>query len=239
MGGLTNTEGRDQSDVGGEALDGVGQAGPPPQLPLFLLALGILSLLVGLVALQALGYFEGASSPASTLRGFAYDPPDPAPDFELIDTAGQAFRLTDSAGQARLLFFGFTHCPDICPTTLARLSTALNQLTPADAARARVLFVSVDPERDTPELIGRYLADFEAPITGLTGELPALEAMAADYHVAFLKDPPDAQGDDYTMVHSGSVFLIDPVGMLRASYMDPIQPEDLAHDLAMVLAEMD
>jgi protein SCO1/2 len=219
-------------------LDDPAFGAPPPKLPAFLLVLGLLSLLLGLGALYALGYFDASSDASPTLRGFNYDPPDPAPDFELIDASGQPYRLSDGAGQARLLFFGFTHCPDVCPTTLARLATALDQLGP-DAARSRVLFVSVDPERDTPERIGSYLADFESPMTGLTGPIPALEAMAASYHVAFFKDPPDAEGDDYTMVHSGSVFLIDPAGFLRASYMDPILPEDLAHDLKLVLAEQD
>ncbi|MCB0217181.1 MAG: SCO family protein [Chloroflexi bacterium] len=175
---------------------------------------------------------------ASPLRGFALEPPRPAPDFTLIDPEGQPFRLAQSQGEARLLFFGYTECPDVCPQTLTRLAAGLRALGPR-AERARVIFISVDPERDTPERIGRYVAGFHPRITGLTGELATLEAVAADYGVAFEKDPPAGAAagvGDYQMLHSATVFLIDPAGRIRATYLEPL-PEDLAQDLGWLLDE--
>ena len=223
---------------------------PPPTKPSLLIpALGLLLLVVvGLLMWRNADALSGRPAAddvyrvydpeASPLRGFALEPPRPAPDFTLIDPEGQPFRLSDSQGEARLLFFGYTECPDICPQTLTRLAAGLRALGPR-AEQARAIFISVDPERDTPERIGRYVAGFHPRITGLTGELSALEAVAADYGVAFEKDPPEgagAEASDYLMLHSATVFLIDPAGRIRATYLEPL-PEDLAQDLGWLLDE--
>lgn len=217
---------------------------PPTTLRLIALLLLVASLLAG--GAYALGARGGASDGAESeagaaegeeLRGFILEPAGEAPGFALTDDEGRPFELAQTRGEVVLLFFGFTYCPDVCPQTLAKLSAGLGQL-PEGAEDVRVLFVTVDPERDTPEQLARYLEGFELPVVGLTGELPAIEAIAADYGVHFQKDVPEGEdaGEDYSMIHSSTVFLIDRDGRLRAGMIDP-PPEDVAHDLGILLAE--
>lgn len=216
-------------------------ASPPTTLRLIALLLLVASLLAG--GAYVLGARGGPSGRAAgeaageELRGFILEPAGEAPGFALTDAQGRPFELAQTRGEVVLLFFGFTYCPDVCPQTLAKLSAGLGQL-PEDAEDVRVLFVTVDPERDTPEQLARYLEGFELPVVGLTGELPAIEAVAADYGVHFEKDVPEGEeaGEDYSMIHSSTVFLIDRDGRLRAGMIDP-PPEDVAHDLGILLAE--
>ena len=174
----------------------------------------------------------------NALRGFQIRPERPAPDFSLTDQHGDELALSDLEGKTVLLFFGFTQCPDICPTTLLTLGQGLSQLGPA-AEEVRIVFVSVDPERDTTDKIGAYVKAFHEGAIGLRGELPLIESIAEDYGVQFAKEW--AEGDDpetapYTMAHTATVFLIDPFGQLRAGFLNPT-PEDVAHDLRLILEE--
>jgi len=128
------------------------------------------------------------------------------PTFELIDQRGKPFSGAALAGRPYAIFFGFTHCPDVCPTTLMTLSNTLQRLG-ADADRLRILFVSVDPERDTPEHLRQYLAAFDARIIGLTGSEAQIASAAKDWKVFHNKIPED--DGSYTIVHSAYVYLMD------------------------------
>jgi protein SCO1 len=128
------------------------------------------------------------------------------PTFELTDHNGRPFSSAALAGQPYAVFFGFTHCPDVCPTTLLEMSNALQQLG-ADADRLRIVFVTVDPERDTPEQLRQYLDSFDPRIIGLTGSEQQIAAVAKGWNAFHNKIP---EGDSaYTVVHSAYVYLMD------------------------------
>ena len=147
-------------------------------------------------------------------------------EFRLLDTTGRPFSRTDLAGHPTLVFFGFTHCPDVCPTTLLKLaqvkkSTALPGL--------RVLFVSVDPARDTPPVLGLYVHAFDPSFLGLTGDPQAIAALAANFGVAFNR--VQLPGGDYTMDHSAVVFLLDAGAHIAAIFTPPFEAAAISADL--------
>lgn len=129
--------------------------------------------------------------------------------FHLIDQDGQPFSDQDLKGKAFLVFFGFTHCPDVCPTTLFEISEIMRKLGP-EADRTAALFISVDPERDTPEAMKDYLSSFDPHLRGLTGDAASLAAVAKAYRVYYKKVP--LEGGDYTMDHTAIVYLMDKDG---------------------------
>jgi protein SCO1 len=129
--------------------------------------------------------------------------------FNLTDQDGQPFSDRDLKGKTFLVFFGFTHCPDVCPTTLFEISEIMRKLGP-EADRTAALFISVDPERDTPEAMKDYLSSFDPHLRGLTGDAGALAAVAKAYRVYYKKVP--LEGGDYTMDHTAIVYLMDKQG---------------------------
>ena len=129
--------------------------------------------------------------------------------FRLVDENGAQFSDQDLKGKTFLVFFGFTHCPEVCPTTLFEMSEIMRKLGD-DADRTAVVFITVDPERDTPESLKDYLASFDPHIHGLTGDPAALAAVAKAYRVYYKKVPLD--GGDYTMDHTAIVYLMDKEG---------------------------
>ena len=129
--------------------------------------------------------------------------------FHLIDQDGKPFSDQDLKGKSFLVFFGFTHCPDVCPTTLFEISEIMRKLGP-QADRTAALFISVDPERDTPEAMKDYLSSFDPHLRGLTGDAAALAAVAKAYRVYYKKVP--LEGGDYTMDHTAIVYLMDKDG---------------------------
>jgi protein SCO1 len=171
-----------------------------------------------------------------------------APSFQLTDvtgaTFGKALELTDHTGTRRtladfkgkvvVLFFGFTHCPDVCPTTMVELAKVAQELG-SDAARMQVLFVTVDPERDTPELLRQYVPSFNPTFLGLYGTLEETARAAKEFKVYFSKQPQP--GGSYTMDHSAGTFVLDQDGRLRlfAQYGAGAQP--LLHDIRLLLAQ--
>ncbi len=132
-----------------------------------------------------------------------------------------------------VLFFGFTHCPDICPTTLADVANAVKKLGP-DADRVQVLFVTVDPERDTPKDLGNYVGAFDPRFIALHGDLAATQRVAKDFKIFFEKRK---QGSSYTIDHSAQTYVIDPQGRLRLLVRHDRINEDLAGDLRTLLKE--
>ena len=150
---------------------------------------------------------------------------------ELADVTGKTRRLEEFRGQAVVLFFGFTQCPDVCPTTLAQVAGAVKQLGP-DAEKVRTLFVSVDPERDTPQALSQYVATFDPRIVALRGDLEATRKVAKEFKIYFEKRK---QGDSYTVDHSAQTYVIDPQGRLRLLVRHERIAEDLPHDLQQIL----
>ena len=142
---------------------------------------------------------------------------------ELTDHTGRARRLEDFRGKAVVVFFGFTHCPDVCPTTLADLSQAIRQLGP-DADRVQVLFVSVDPERDTREALAKYVTAFDPRFLGLYGDAAATQRVAKDFKIYYEKRKTK---DSYSVDHSSQSYVIDPQGRLRLL----VRPDRIAADL--------
>ena len=145
---------------------------------------------------------------ASDITGTSY-----GRDFALTDHTGKARTLADFRGKVVVLFFGYTQCPDVCPTTLAELAEAMRRLG-ADAARVQVLFVTVDPERDTPSSSAHYVPAFDPSFLGLYGDAAALERTAKEFKIVYQKQPGSTPGT-YTMDHSAGTFVFDPQGRLR------------------------
>ena len=150
---------------------------------------------------------------------------------ELPDTSGRVRRLEDFRGKAVVLFFGFTHCPDVCPTTLADLATVMKTLGP-DAERVQVLFITVDPERDTPGELAQYVGAFDPRFLALRGDLAATQRVAKDFKIYFEKRK---QGDSYTVDHSAQSYVIDPQQRLRLLVRHDRLAQDLPDDLRVIL----
>lgn len=146
---------------------------------------------------------------------------------------GKPRTLEDFRGKAVVLFFGYTHCPDVCPTTLADIAGALKKLG-ADAVRVQVLFVTVDPERDTREVLAQYVPAFDPRFLGLYGDADATMKAAKEFRIYFAKNQGSAPGA-YTMDHSAQGFVYDPQGRLRLIIRPDRIAQDLAEDLRTLL----
>jgi len=151
--------------------------------------------------------------------------PKPILDFSLVDAGGRPYTRADLASAPTLVYFGFTHCPDVCPTTLAKLAQARRQ---AALPGLRVLFVSIDPERDTPPTVGLYAHAFDPAFLGVTGTPAEIRKVARNFAVAVNR--VDLPGGDYTMDHSAVVFLVDALG-IRAIFTPPFEVPALVADL--------
>jgi protein SCO1/2 len=141
-------------------------------------------------------------------------------EFELVDQTGKAVRDEDVDGKWQLVFFGFTSCPDICPTTLSNVTAALEELGPA-VEKLQPLLITVDPERDTAPVLKQYLAAFDPRILGLTGTPEQVEKALRSFRVYASKRP--LEGGDYTMDHSAFIYLMDPQGEY-AAHFGPQEP---------------
>jgi protein SCO1/2 len=151
--------------------------------------------------------------------------------FRLTDQNGRTVTEQDFKGAPFLVFFGFTHCPDVCPTTLFEVSEILRTLGP-DAARVRVAFITVDPERDTPTALKDYLSSFDPHMEGLTGDPAAIAAVAKAYRVYYKKVPLD---EGYTMDHTAIVYLMDKDGNFVSPFNLKRTAEAAAADLRRYL----
>jgi protein SCO1/2 len=150
---------------------------------------------------------------------------------DLPDTSGRLRHLADFRGKAVVLFFGFTHCPDVCPTTLADLAGVMKTLG-ADADRVQVVFVTVDPERDTPQDLDNYVHAFSPRFIALRGDPAATQRVAKEFKIYYEKRK---QGDTYTVDHSAQSYVLDPEGRLRLLVRQDRLAEDLPHDLRVIL----
>mgnify|MGYP001550178209 CR=1 FL=1 len=148
--------------------------------------------------------------------------------FALIDQNGRARGSADFRGRFMLVYFGYTYCPDVCPTTLGVIADALDKMGP-DSRRVVPIFITVDPARDTPKVLGAYLAAFGPEFVGLTGSQQALDKVESEYNVYARKHP--LPGGGYGMDHSSVIYLMGPSGKLVTYYDDVISPAALAADL--------
>jgi len=154
--------------------------------------------------------------------------------FNLVDHQGQARQLGDFQGDVVVLFFGFTHCPDVCPTTLAEFNAVLSQLDEAAAQRVQVLFVTVDPERDTPEVLRDYVTAFNPEFLGLTGTPEQIADVAREFRIIYKKVEGSRPGQ-YSVDHSAGTYIFDPQGRIRLYARYGQGHESLAKDIERLL----
>ncbi len=171
----------------------------------------------------------GSRNPVSFSSGTALPEPRPVADFALVDHRGQALTRAVFSGRWSLVFTGFTNCPDICPMTLALLADVAGRLR-ARGGDLQILFVSVDPERDTSAALAQYVAHFDPRMIGATGTLPQVDSFGAGLGLAHLRNP--GAGGAYTVDHSAALVLIDPEARIAGYFQPPFDPEVLAADLA-------
>ena len=185
------------------------------------------ALLLGMIAVFLL---LGPTRPY-TFQGSLIDPPVAAPQFELTDVDGQSFHLSDVDGQVVIMFFGYTSCPDVCPVTLSDFLRIRSQLG-NQAKNVSFVFITVDPERDTPERMKKYLTNFDPEIIGLTGERSDLEPVWSSYGV-YEAMVEGGSEDNYLVDHSSRIYVINADGNLLLTYLfgteNKVITEDVRH----------
>jgi len=184
--------------------------------PAALLAAG----LAGTAGWMALGHDEGPIPIGGPFRLRAAD--------------GKEVSDSDFRGRWMLVYFGYTHCPDACPTALQDMANALDTLTEEQTRKVALLFITIDPERDTPAVMQDYVTAFNAPITGLSGTPEQTAAVAKEYRVYYAKHPKD--GGDYDMDHSSIIYVMDPRGRFVANFTHETAPDDIAAKLRTLMA---
>mgnify|MGYP001187809425 CR=1 FL=1 len=201
--------------------------GGPPRFLLVALTLAALFVLAA-GALLAFALREGPRGVAGSVLGAAIGGP-----FRLVDQDGRPVTEADLKGKWQLVFFGYTHCPDTCPTTLNEIALAFDRL--GEKRRAvGVVFITVDPERDTPAVLKSYLASFDAPVVALTGTPAEIADIAKHYHVYYARHPRADGG--YDMDHSAIIYVMDPQGRFTATLTPDNSAEEIAARLDKLLS---
>lgn len=185
----------------------------------------LLAILIGLMVVLLVG-----RNPPS---GLVVNPSE-VKQFELVNTVGETVTPADLAGEWSLLFFGFTRCPDVCPTTLIDMGQVLEELGP-ESERLQPVFISVDPDWDTPERVATYMENFDPRIMGLTGSMEQVRQAAKNYGVFFRKVPLENGG--YTIDHSAALYLLNPEGAVVRPYSWQDGAEVLAEKISAVMNE--
>jgi len=191
------------------------------------------TLLTGALAMVFSGVLTACSEPEATFLGNDISGTKLGTRLALTDHNGQARTLKDFQGKVIVAFFGFTQCPDVCPTALAELSALMEKLGP-DADRVQVVLISVDPERDTADILKQYVTTFDPRFLGLTGTPEQVKAAAASFKAYYAKIPT-ADGKDYTMDHTSAFYLFDKTGESRVLANSTIGVDAMAHDIKMLL----
>jgi protein SCO1/2 len=192
--------------------------------------------IAGIAGVAAALIWRHSAAPIELTTGTYLSPSRPLPDFSLIDQHGQTFGAANLRGHWSMMFFGYTNCPDFCPTTLTMLA-ALEKRLRASAApvRPQVIFMSVDAKRDTPAQLAQYVPYFDPEFTGVTAaDQPAIEAVAAKLGVAVVITPKS--DGTYTVDHSGAIFVLNPQGRLAAILTGPFTVEALQADFQRIVA---
>ncbi|PCD00382.1 SCO family protein [Halopseudomonas pelagia] len=164
---------------------------------------------------------------------FLFDSPRSLPEVEMLSAAGGSWGKQDLVGQWDLLFFGYTFCPDICPTTMADLKQLVDALPEASAEQLEVTMVSVDPNRDTPEQMQQYLGFFKAGFHGATGNPEELAKLARALSIAYIE--PDTSSENYLVDHSGQVVIVNPEGQYVGFLRPPLKPQELSQWLPRIM----
>lgn len=199
--------------------------------PLFILGGGVLA---GLALIAALAL----SQPRPYIFAGVVQP-DPAPveDFALEAAGGRAIALSDLRGRYGLIVFGYTFCPDVCPGTLALLGRVLAGLG-SDRDQVFVAFISIDPERDTPDRTATYAALFDPAFIGLSGTPAAIATAASRFNVTYARQEAPGSAAGYLMSHSAYVYLVDPQGHWRVSFPYGVTDDEITRDLQHLIAEV-
>ena len=176
-----------------------------------------------------------ATKPAASFRGADITGADYAKTLSMPDVNGQPRTLGDFKGKVTVVFFGYTQCPDVCPTTMAELAQVKKALG-ADGDKLQAVFVSIDPERDTPEILKSYMASFDPNFVALRGTLAQTQATAKEFKVYFAKVPGKAEGS-YTMDHSAGAFVFDAKSNVRLFERYGAGAEALTADVKALIAE--
>jgi protein SCO1/2 len=192
----------------------------------FLLVFGALAVALGVIAALALGL--GRSGDPPSIAGFVYPEPKAISPFNLSTQDGKPFDLESLRGKWSFVYFGYTYCPDVCPTTLAELARARKLLEQAGAdAGTQYVFVSIDPHRDTPQRLALYVAFFDPTFLGATGSDEALSGLTRQIGIAYAF-PEGKKGDRYAVDHSSIVALFDPDARLHAVFTPPQEAQGIA-----------
>lgn len=189
--------------------------------------------LVLALALAACGDRTDPQSPPSAFKSTDITAVDWGRDFHLIDHNGRPRSLSDFRGKVVMLFFGYTHCPDVCPTTMADMARVRAKLG-EDGRRVQGLFVTVDPKRDTPQVLAQYVPAFDPSFLGLYGDEQTTAALAREFKIFYDAQKPDAQGN-YTVDHSGGIYVFDPTGRLRLLMRPGAAIDAMAADVKLLL----
>lgn len=200
-----------------------------PHLNMLLIG-GLIAALLAGVGLSHL--MQAESQPE--LPGLILNPPRAISDFALQDQNGDRFDKAAAAGRWHLMFFGFTHCPDICPSTLAMMRQLKKDLPAAVSQQLSFDFVSIDPQRDTPALMKEYVAFFDPGFLGITGSTEAIADFADSIGIAYIKV---GDGDDYNMDHATALVLLDPQSRIKAYFSAPHKASELQRALQHLIAE--
>lgn len=170
------------------------------------------------------------------LRGSIIDTPVPKPDLTLTDTNGEVFDLrAETEGYLTLLFFGYTYCPDVCPVHMANLSAVFGDLIPEVRDRIKVVFVSTDPERDTPERLRSWLDNFDRAFVGLRGSLDDINAALSSIQLPGVAVIPGEHGSEPLIGHPSAILAFGPDGTARVRYSFGVRQSDWAHDLPLLV----
>ena len=191
---------------------------------------------LGILAVLALVLF--VFQPDYQFRGSVIEQEYTAPVIELLDSKGESYFLSEQKGKIVLLFFGYASCPDVCPTTMAVLKRT-NELLDEEADQIQVVFITLDPDRDTSEKIQAYTSLFDTTFIGLSGDLEVLEPIWESYGVFREIDEETLTAAGYLVSHSSRTYLIDQDGNLKVTYTYGTDPEDIAKDIQHLLKAKD
>lgn len=197
-----------------------------------IVVIAILAIVVTAAGWLARGYF---STPKGPQHAMVFPESMQLPEFQLTDQDGASFRREDFTGQWSLLFFGFTHCPDICPATLQILALARQRLADERLELPRIVLLSVDPARDTPEVMKRYTNHFGDGVYGLTGDVDELRKLSSALGIFFEKQAPAANDDSYNVAHSAHVLVLDESGNYSGVFSAPHSVDAFVSDLPVMM----
>ncbi|MGZ0187016.1 MAG: SCO family protein [Alphaproteobacteria bacterium] len=195
---------------------------------------GLLLLLAGGIAVLAIKVIDAGPNEAGGIAGFGQ--PTVGGPFSLIDGDGKAITEAAFADSHTMIYFGYTFCPDVCPTELIAVAEAIDLLPSDIAAKVRPVFISIDPERDTPDVVKDYVSNFHPTMVGLTGTPEQVKAAAKAYRVYFAKGEVDPKApDDYLMAHSSFIYVMDQQNRYLKHFSVGTSPEDIAKGLRELL----